>query len=183
MGTVIAEKAEQGGARRLAEPPGVPDQVLVGQVGVAPGDGHAGEVVRFGQRVLDVHDGQHQRQRDGFGPGQRPDRLIAVQEDGGGGQVGTGRAGLRQVEPAHHGALERQGQVVHGEGPVGQAEVEDPGDPGVGRGRGPGEVGRMPVAVRPLRAQRGQLRRGPADRRDQDLGEVLLPAAFGQVGG
>jgi hypothetical protein len=183
MGTVIAEKAEQGCARRLAEPPGVPDQVLVGQVGVGPGDGHAGEVVRFGQRVLDVHDGQHQRQRDGFGRGQRPDRLVAVQEDGGGGQVGAGRAGLRQVEPAHHGALERQGQVVHGEGPVGQAEVEDPGHPRVGRGRGPGEVGRVPVAMRPLRAQRGQLRRGPADQRDQDLSEVLLPAAFRQVGG
>ena len=183
MGAVIAQKAKQGRARRLAEPPGVPDQVVIGQVGVGRRDRHAGEVVRFGQRVLDVHDGQHQRQRDGFGLGQRPDRLVTVQEHRGGGQVGAGRGDLRQVKPAHHGALEGQGQVVHCEGPVGQAEVEDPGHLRVGSGRGPGEVGRVPVAVRPLRGQRGQLRRGPADQRDQDLAEVLLPAAFREVGG
>jgi len=66
-----------------------------------------------------VHDRQQQRQREGLGPGQRPDRLVAVQQDGRGGEVGGSRAGLRQVEPAHHGALEREGQVVQGEGPVG----------------------------------------------------------------
>jgi hypothetical protein len=72
---------------------------------------------------------------------------------------------------------------VHGEGPVGQPEVEDPGHLRVRRGRGPGEVGRVPVAVRPLRAQRGQPRRGAPDQRDQDLVEVFLPAASRQVGG
>ncbi len=72
---------------------------------------------------------------------------------------------------------------MQGEGPVGQPEVEDPGHLRVGRGRGPGEVGRMPVAVRPLRAQRGQRRPGAPDQRDQDLVEVLLPAASRQVGG
>jgi hypothetical protein len=77
----------------------MPDQVLVGEVGVGRTDlrrdRHAGEVVHLGQRVLDVHDGQQQRQRGGFGPGQRPDRLVSVQEDGRGGEVGGGRAGLR----------------------------------------------------------------------------------------
>ena len=130
-----------------------------------------------------MHDRQQQRERDGFGPGQPPDGLVAVQEDRRGGEVGGGRAGFRQVEPAHHGAFERQGQVVHGGGPVGQPEVEDPGYLRVGRGRGPGEVGRVPVAVRPLRAQLGQPRRGPPDQRDQDLLEVLLPAASRQVRG
>jgi hypothetical protein len=112
----------------------VPDQVLIGQVGVRRRDRHAGEVVRLGERVLDVHDGQQQRHRGGFGPAQWPDRLVAVQQEGRGGQVGGGRAGLRQVETAHHGAFARQGQVVHGEGPVGQPEVEDPGYLRVGRG-------------------------------------------------
>jgi hypothetical protein len=177
------QEAEQGRARRLGEPPGVPDQVLIRQVGVAGGDRHAGEIVDLGQRVLDVRDGQDQGQRGGFRLGQRPDGLIAVQQEGGGGGIGAGCAALVQARPAHHGALQGQGQVVHGRQAVGQPEVEDPGYPRVRRGRGPGEVGRVPVTVSPLRGQRREGRRGVRDQRAHDGVEMVLPVPSGQVGG
>lgn len=176
------QEAEQGRARWLGEPPGVPDQVLVRQVGVAGGDRHAGEVVDLGQRVLDVRDRQHQGQRGGFRSGQRPDGLVAVQQEGGRGEIGGGRAALVQAWPADHGAFQGQGQVVHGRGAVGQPEVEDPGYSRVRRGRGPGEVGRVPVTVPPLRGQRRERRSGVRDQRAHDGVEMILPAPSGQVG-
>ena len=180
---MLGQEAEQGRAGRLAEPPGVPDQVLIGEVGVGPRDRHTGEVIHLGQRVLEVDHGQQPGQRSGFGVAQRPHRLVPVQDDGRDGQVGGGRAGLRQVEPAHHRALERQGQVVDGMRPVGQPEVEDAGYPGVRRGRGPGEVGGVPVAVPPLRGEHGQQRRDVPDQRNQARLEVRRPGPSGQVGG
>jgi hypothetical protein len=180
---VLSQELDQRDALRLGEPASVAHQVGVGQAGVGRRAGDAGEVIDLGQRVFDVHDGQDVRQRGGFGRGERAHLLVAVQDDRGGGQVNVGRAGAGQVEPAHHGALEREGEVVHGERPVGQPEVEDPGRLRVRRGGGPGQVGRVPVAVAPLPWQRGHEGRGAADQRGHELGEVTRPAALDQVGG
>jgi hypothetical protein len=180
---VPGQEFQQHRALRLGEPAGVADQVGVGQARVGRRAGDAGEVVNLGQRVLHVHDGQDARQSSGLGHAERAHRLVAVQDHRGRGQVDVSLAGAGQVEPGHHGAFERDGEIVHGEGLVGQPEVKDPGHLSVRRGRGPGQVGRMPVAVPPLPRQLRQQRGGAADQRCHELLEVTRPAALGQVGG
>jgi hypothetical protein len=179
---VLTKEREQRRALGLAEPAGMTDQVLIRQVGVGGRARHAGEVVGFGQRVLQVDDRQDRGQRGGFSHGQRAYLLVSVQQGGCGAQVGVNRAGP-QVEPGHHAALERDGQVMHGERTVSQPEVEDPGDLRAGTSRGPRQVGRVPVAVPPLPRQRPGPRGGAADQRKQDGGEIFGPVASGQVGG
>jgi hypothetical protein len=180
---VPGQELEQRRALRLGEPAGVADQVGVGQARVGRRAGDAGEIVNLGQRVLHVHDGQDVRQGGGFGRAERAHRLVAVQEHRGRGQVDVSLGGAGQVEPGHHGAFERDGEIVHGEGPVGQPEVEDPGHLGLRCGRGPGQVRRVPVTVSPLPRQLRQQRGGAADQRCHELLEVTRPATLGQVGG
>jgi len=180
---VPGQELEQRRALRPGEPAGVADEVGVGQACVGRRAGDASEIVHLGQRVLDVRDGQDVRQGGGFGRAERAHRLVAVQEHRGRGQVHVSLAGAGQVEPGHHGAFERDGEIVHGERPVGQPEVKDPGHLGVWCGRGPREVRRVPVTVAPLPRQLRQQRRGAADQRRHELLEVTRPAALGQVGG
>jgi hypothetical protein len=130
-----------------------------------------------------VHDGQDARQGGRFGRAERAHRLVAVQDHRGRGQVDVGLAGAGQAEPGHHGAFERDGEIVHGEGPVSQPEVENSRHLGIRRGRGPRQVRRMPVAVSPLPRQLRQQRRGAADQRCHELLEVTRRATLGQVGG
>jgi hypothetical protein len=180
---VPGQELEQRRALRLGEPAGVTDQVSVGQARIGRRAGDASEIVNLGQRVLHMHDRQDVRQGGGFGRAERAHRLVAVQDHRGRGQVDVSLAGAGQVEPGHHGAFERDREIVHGEGPVGQPEVEDPGHLGVRCGRGPGQVRRVPVAVSPLPRQLRQQRDGAADQRCHELLEVTRPAALGEVGG
>jgi hypothetical protein len=130
-----------------------------------------------------VHDGQDARQGRGFGRAERAHRLVAVQDHRGRGQVDVSVAGAGQIEPGHHGAFERDGEIVHGEGLVGQPEVENPRHLGVRCRRGPRQVRRMPVTVPPLPRQLRQQRSGAPDQRCHELLEVTRPAALDQVGG
>ncbi len=130
-----------------------------------------------------MHHREHLGQRRGFGRGERADRLVAVQQRVDGVQVRLGPAQVGQVEPGHGGPLQGVGQVVHGEGPVGQPEVEHPGHHRVRARRRPGQVGRVPVAVAPLPGQPGQQRRGPPDGGQHEPGQVVRPGPAVQVGG
>jgi len=156
---------------------------VVGEVGVRGRADHAGEVLGLGQRIFEMDHGQEPDQGGGFAGAQRPNRLVSLQEGRRPSEVGGGAAGLGQVEPGHYAALHADGQVVYGERPVGQAEVEDPGHASCCRGclgtlgGGPGQVGRMPVTVCPLPGQRRQKWSRAAEQRGQVGREVVSPAA------
>ena len=146
---MIEERRTFGGL----EPAGVAEEVSV------PGEGGFLFGVEDGEEVVGLGEGEF-KMDEGEDGGELMERVAAEGADGvvAGeklvelGEVDEGAGGLGwlvDAEPLDDVALDGGGQVVEGAGAVGEAEVDDGGDLGLGAGGGPGEVGGVCVVVGP----------------------------------
>ncbi len=175
-----AQVVEQQGAGVAAEPSGVAEEVaVVGEIGVRRRIDDHPEVLHLGKGVLEVSDRQDGDEARNVVLVERRDLLVSVDEGVHGLEIRLVAPGAGQVEPVDRVALDGDGEVVHREGAIRQAEVEDAGNFRRRPVRSPGEVRGMPVAVGPLGPEQSQRRPCAPDPRQQDLFEVRHQGSVG----
>src|SRR5579863_7514896 len=120
-----------------------------------------------------MHDRQNLRERRYLDLVERANLAVAVEQCTSGTEVKVDPPLACEIQPVDGASFERNGEVVHGEGAIGETEVEHANHGCVRACRAPCEIGGVPISVPPLRCESGEDWRDPFGRDEVMAGEVV----------